>query len=1264
MRLLRFALALMLFTPHFARVASAAPRLAAPPLVHGGIKSPPEVEQLLEAVYGAGLPPQQCKQRAEDVLARYPTSSRAHEVAGWCAQLLGDADGSNRHFLAAAADLDSDATALYLWTLDNDPRSVAEATAALLESLLRQHPRGAVRSLAAVRLAQLYDRFGRVKEADALIAQQRFIRDWLVLGALDNDQGKGFLKVFPPEEKIEPNATVAGPLVPLSWRKLAASPHSGALPLGDHLWPNTDAIAYLVTWIHSDVARQAQLRVATRAPLRAFLNGRVVASHELIASGDHENVIAALPLRAGWNKLMIKSANRRSTWTLTARITDGEGVTLPGLEYSTDPQTASSDKEPSDDPTVRAIEIGGPVGRKQLLESRAHARAGHLRDSLAAVQPFLDANPHNPLALFFAAMAFADNQEAGRAIDLFNRGVEETQAPGFYVRRGRYYLQKQLWEKAQADLQRAIALAPGSRGATTWLAELFEKRGWTTDRCRLLEGWNARTPDDGYTLRELAQCKDSLGYAQQAEQALLAIEKSSPRDTIVMQRRFELMRRRSDLTGALKLLARLRAIDPTRPDLLLYEGDVLRKLGDHAGAQRAFLAAAQLQPESPRAWDRIAQLAYERGQTKEALDALKRTHDRDPTNAAISERIEFMEPTRLGFIEKFVPTEVEIDAALAKKPTTKRTALAAMLMDHEVTEINSDGSSRHVVTQISQALDEKGRDLITHHQLPSHGTLKLLRAYAVTERGERQEASSVRGGEVRFRALQVGSRVVLQYVHYAPSKKFLPSSFASDWFFQDDQYQHEDSTWIVVEAKDRPLHIESIGPVEHRVSTEGDKRVHIFHAAAQPALPLEPHMSPSADLLTQVSVSNVESWDEVVRWERALLTDAFVTNAALDTLTDKLIGDTRSPREKLDKLFHYAAQEIRYQQDYESSIAGVRPHAASAVIERGYGDCKDKAVLLIQMAKRAGIAVQFAILRTQQAGHVRRGVPDQQFNHAIVYVPKQTGIDEGFFLDPTSDGLDVGYLRADDQGATSLVLDPIAGTWQFRDIPREPADRSFNRHRFKIDIASEGEVKVHDDVTVRGMTAMALRHALRNETEAKKLLQVLAAAFVPGSTLVDGGRRGNEDTRRPLEIGLDLDASHALRSEEGRLRMTLPGVFGFARGTTLSQRATPLYLGAADTHHSEIEVNLPESYRVAHAPKDLAIEQPCFSLSRKSKIEGRALRTTLDVVSKCNEVSVADYPAYREAVMAAQQSYNDDLIIEKSAKPATPTSTKARSRAR
>src|SRR5262249_21649745 len=153
--------------------------------------------------------------------------------------------------------------------------------------------------------------------------------------------------------------------------------------------------------------------------------------------------------------------------------------------------------------------------------------------------------------------------------------------------------------------------------------------------------------------------------------------------------------------------------------------------------------------------------------------------------------------------------------------------------------------------------------------------------------------------------------------------------------------------------------------------------------------------------------------------------------------------------------------------------------------------------------------------------------------------PEQPGIEQGFFMDPTSDGLDMGNLRTDDQGALSLVMDPESGKWQWRQIPYQTPELQYDRHKIRIDVKSPTEAQASDEISLRGLIAQGMRHVLRNQGEARKLYETLAAALFPGATMRDAKSGRREDIWHPLTVNLDLDGSNAIRAEDEHYRLTL-----------------------------------------------------------------------------------------------------------------------------
>jgi cellulose synthase operon protein C len=1219
----------------------------------------PEVDALLSAFYEQPFAPNELHKQLDNVLGRFPRSSRAHEVAGYLAVLEADTARAVDHFIRAASDLDSGFTALYLWELDRWSRTATEESRvqSLLEALIRQHPSPDVRDRARARLVTSRRARNQLQAARALTTELGYVSAWNLIGPFDNDQGKGFLTSYPPEAKLSFAEEYPGKLLPVHWRRVQADA-TGAVALDDLVAPREFALAYLATFVGSETAGAAELRLSVGEAVEVWWNDALVASEETIEDAGPDNLVIPIALARGWNKLLVKSCVRRSAWSVAARVTQPGGSAWPGVRTSAEPR-AYVPHQGTVKPKALAflpqavLQLSSP-GRRDYLSSRFAVARGRPKQVLPPLERFAKAAAGNALASYQIALAYWQNDELGKAIDLLNAGAQRyPELGGVLLKRARYYRQKKLWDQALADVREiskggaAHEVLGAQREAVLELAQLHGARGFSLDQCRELTALVQTLPDLAAAHIDLAQCQDDLGYTARAEAELRAAEALEPGSVVAEQRLIGLLTRRLDFVGALALNVRLRELDPFSIAWQMQRANLERRRGERAAARAAYQALRTQDPDWAPPYERLADLAYEDGHTPEALALYAAALARNPSSSELAERVAFLEPKAHALTDALLPTEEQIDAAVRGSAALQALpgSYTVLLLDHEVVEIENDGSSKRTVTRVSRAENQQGVDRLTRVSLPGSGSRKVLRAYALSPQGERQEASSIQETAVRFRQLEPGSITVLQYLHYQPSGAFLPNHFAETHFFQSPRDQLENVSWVLVHGTGRKLEVATKGDVKETRSESGEHVVRTFSAAQVAPLLDEPLMAPPADLLSQVSVTTLNTWDEYWRWEKALLSDAFRTSPELEALAARVTLGATTPQAKLDKLFHAVATNIRYQQEYETTIAGVRPHTAPVVLERGYGDCKDKAVLLIQLGKLAGLRLQFALLRTTNVGQVQRDIPNQQFNHAIVYVPEQPGIDSPFFLDPTSDGLDMGNLRGDDQGALSLVMDAEGTGFRFIPIPYQAAQLDYESHQLRVQIKSPSEASAVDKITMRGSNASELRQLLRNPEVANKALQGLAAALFTGATLQQRSAEHPEDLWHPLELELQLDVASAIQSQGDSWRLPVPALLPGMRASTLAIRRTPVRFGPFSSTSLHTEAELPEGYRLVQAPAAFEVQHPCFSARRQTLVEGRNVSVRFDYTRHCASIGVEEYAEFRKAALQVQRELRGEIVF-------------------
>ena len=1217
----------------------------------------PELTALQESFYSGSTKLSAMSQELQTTLEGYPHCAELHEMAGYLAILRADDHGTWAHFLSAAAVSESSLAGLYLEQAMEPSLTRDEilSTRLVLTEIMQGDAQPEVRARAAWHLLDQQLLLGLLDEMDAPREEIGFIQHWQLIGSFENDQGKGFHAVYPPEQGVQLDAGLRGKLGEVRWRPVPVFKHHGHVPLGSLVSPTDFAAAYLATWVHADSERQLTLRITTGDPVRAWVNDQLVLSQQQPQDPAFDTLSMPITLDAGWNLLLLKSTNKGGDWQLGARLTEHDGGAASGLNYSDQTQTypsksaAEQEKVPSSLHDLAAGSDVEPSVRRRVLQAQSHALLGHLRSALRDYDDLVGDFGQSPLIIYSTALLAWARGEGEKAIDLFNLGMalEDVEFPAYLYRRGRFYSQRERHQDAVDDLERAVSLAPESRKAAMELAGVYAQRKWPIERCRTLEGVLDPWPEFAWATRELAKCQQDRGYRVESMESLKRAQQILPGDEATTHALFKKCRARADYRSALKWIRLTRRLAPWKRSYILDEGNLLRIAGERAEAREVYQSAVAQAPDWPKPYLQLGKLAFEDGDSEGSIALWEAALLRDPDDTSLAEHLDHIQPRARFHVEELLLTDEQIQEAISSAGAVELLpgADVILLVDDKVTELEADASKKHLVTEVRMAVTEGGRERMVKERYPTKGRTRVLQAYSITPEGERQEASSIRSGAVRFRNLQAGSLTVLQYVQYARQDDFLADHYADYWFGQHASTQYERSRWAIIMPPKTTLQVVTQGEMQHQTDVIAGRQVHLFTSHHAPPIVPEIGMPPLSDVAWSAWVSTLPSWDEYVQWERALMTTVFRSDPELSAIATATVEGASDNRERLDRLLRYVAQDIRYQQDYEDTIAGVKPHACPVVVSRGYGDCKDKSVLFIQLAREIGLDAHFAILRTRSQGTFIPEVPNQQFNHAIVYIPPQEGIDDGYFVDPTASTLEIGTLPWMDQGAASLVMEPFTDEWSFIDIPYQEHEHPQMDMHTEFEVEAPGQVTGAWTLSLRGTDAGPLREIVENEQKATMVYGALTNLMLTGAVATSGSSSDPKDLFSPLDIHLDVDASQAMTQQGDVFRLPLPNPLRTERRFALAERALPLVMGPPYRQRLHVSVELPAGASLLDPPADLDIDADCLRAERTTRRSQRTIDITTEISWRCPRIEPDQYEDYRRMFVEIQSAMEEPLRL-------------------
>ena len=218
-----------------------------------------------------------------------------------------------------------------------------------------------------------------------------------------------------------------------------------------------------------------------------------------------------------------------------------------------------------------------------------------------------------------------------------------------------------------------------------------------------------------------------------------------------------------------------------------------------------------------------------------------------------------------------------------------------------------------------------------------------------------------------------------------------------------------------------------------------------------------------------------------------------------------------------------------------------------------------------------------------------REVPSQQFNHAIVYVPKQKGIPEGRFFDPTVDTLDLDVLRNDDQGTLAYVYDGERKVHYWQEIPFQKPEMNTLRTDVDVRLSRDGEVNGELKLSGIGQIPALVRQSARNPTLFKQRLgQYLSNVIAPGGQVGKVSLTEVTDLAKPIDVSIGFSGKATVRQEGREQRWRIPIRALASNVLTVKDRKYALLTGPISKFDWRIKMRLPAGARVKHTPKAIA----------------------------------------------------------------------------
>ena len=396
------------------------------------------------------------------------------------------------------------------------------------------------------------------------------------------------------------------------------------------------------------------------------------------------------------------------------------------------------------------------------------------------------------------------------------------------------------------------------------------------------------------------------------------------------------------------------------------------------------------------------------------------------------------------------------------------------------------------------------------------------------------------------------------------------------------------------------------------------------------------------------------NWVEVSKWASSLYEPQLVINDAIAAKARDLTANSKSEFEKIRAVGTFV-QNLQYI-SIDIGVGhgnGMRPRASSTVLDRGYGDCKDKANLMRALLKILKIDAYPVAIYSGDPNYVRKEwASPVQFNHCIIAIRvspetksptiiEHPSLGRLMIFDATDTFTPVGDLPDYLQGSYGLVMAGESGG--LVEMPVTPPDFNAWNRETTVSLSDQGDIKGIIRERTTGQESRPARTMFRSLSN-RDFNQVIERWLTRGANAakLDKLTTNDKHAESAFEMDVEFSAPSYGQLMQGRLLVFKPAIASRAESIYLTEkvRKYPVVL-ESNSFIEKVTFELPAGFAVDEVPDAVNLETGFGRYSTKYDVKDGKLYFTRSLVTKRSTVAPEKYAEVQEfftKMLNAEQS--------------------------
>lgn len=402
-----------------------------------------------------------------------------------------------------------------------------------------------------------------------------------------------------------------------------------------------------------------------------------------------------------------------------------------------------------------------------------------------------------------------------------------------------------------------------------------------------------------------------------------------------------------------------------------------------------------------------------------------------------------------------------------------------------------------------------------------------------------------------------------------------------------------------------------------------------------------------------------ESWPDVARWLSELADPQTLASNELTETARSLTRGAKSEFDRIQAIGRYV-QGVKYVsiQTGVGRGGGYKPHPASEVFAKSYGDCKDKANLMRAMLKAVGIESYPLAVYSGDRARVRADWPSpQQFNHAIIAVHlndelqaaavgSYPGLGQLLFFDPTDQHTPMGLLPEEEEGSQALLVAPDRGA--LLRMPSSPPEANRLERRLDLSLAEDGTLAGKVEEQAYGHVAAAYRREHQHLATGDHRKRMEAQFAETGAGAQIDSLEVTEGMGASVRVVVEFKTPRYAKSMRGTMLVVKANVLRAHNSIYLrdAKRKYPVVL-SSESFEETMRMKLPEGFEVDEMPQPVHASTAFGAHSSSCDVKDGYLNCRRSLTVTAGVIPVEEYKEARSFFAGANGGGEKPLVLAK-----------------